>query len=73
MDSSGRPVSGPIYTDKKVQSLPSYFAPPLPLPLDDKRKTLKIVFLEIPLFWGNIFFAFLAIVGEVGVDVSLPL
>ena len=73
MDSSGRPVSGPIYTDKKVQSLPSYFAPPLPLPLDEKRKTLKIVFFEIPLFWANIFFAFLALAGEVGVHTLLPL
>ncbi|XP_027036189.1 uncharacterized protein LOC113664762 [Pocillopora damicornis] len=38
-----------------------------------KRKKVKIGFCEIRLFWANLFFAFLAVAGQVGQNVSLPL
>lgn len=38
-----------------------------------KQKTVKIGFFEIPLFWANFLFAFLAVTGQVGQNVSLPL
>ena len=37
------------------------------------RKTLKTRFVEVPLFLANLFFAFVAVVGQVGQNVSLPL
>ena len=36
-------------------------------------KTLYIGFLEIPLVFANLFFAFLSVLGQVGQNVSLPL
>lgn len=38
-----------------------------------KQKTVKIGFFDIPLFWANFLFAFLAVTGQVGQNVSLPL
>ena len=38
-----------------------------------KQKTVKIGFFEIPLFWANFLFAFVAVTGQVGQNVSLPL
>ena len=38
-----------------------------------RKKTVMIGFCEVPLFWANMFFAFLAVTGQVGQNVSLPL
>ena len=37
------------------------------------RKTVQIGFCEVPLFLANLIFAFLAVAGQVGQNVSLPL
>jgi len=44
-----------------------------PASLHGKAKTVKIGHVEIPLFWANLFFSFIAIAGQVGQNVSLPL
>ncbi|KAL9954561.1 hypothetical protein ACROYT_G042117 [Oculina patagonica] len=69
MDSSGSNLSQPNYTHKRA----SDFAPSRPVPLYVKPKTVKIGSVEIPLFWANLFFAFVAVAGQVGQNVSLPL
>ncbi|XP_068731350.1 crt homolog 3-like [Montipora capricornis] len=38
-----------------------------------KRKTVQIGCCELPLFLANLFFAFIAVTGQVGQNVSLPL
>ena len=73
MDSSRRTVSQPIDTGNRVQSLGPDFAPSRPVPVFGKPKTVKIGFIEIHLFWANLFFAFVAIAGQTGQNVSLPL
>ena len=45
----------------------------LDLPHNEKRKTLKFGRFEVSLTVANIFFAFLAVVGQVGQKVFLPL
>ena len=45
----------------------------LGLPHNEKRKTLRFGRFEVSLTVANIFFAFLAVAGQVGVNVSLPL
>ena len=73
MDSSRRTASQPIDTGNRVQSLCPDFAPSRPMPVFGKPKTVKIGFIEIPLFLANLFFAFVAITGQIGQAVSLPL
>lgn len=41
--------------------------------LANMRKTVKIGYFEIPLFIANLMFAFVAVAGQVGQNVSLPL
>lgn len=50
-----------------------YVSPPPQFGQYGKQKTVKIGFFEIPLFWANFLFAFLAVTGQVGQNVSLPL
>ena len=45
----------------------------LDLPHKEKRKTLRFGRFEVSLTVANIFFAFLAVAGQVGQNVSLPL
>ncbi|KAJ7371040.1 hypothetical protein OS493_028202 [Desmophyllum pertusum] len=67
----GSASSSSHYTD---QSLASDFAPSRTASLYGKPpRTIKIGFVEIPLFWANLFFAFVAVAGQVGQNVSLPL
>ena len=44
-----------------------------PSDLFARRKTVKIGYFEIPLFIANLMFAFVAVAGQVGQNVSLPL
>lgn len=50
-----------------------YVSPPPQFGQYGKQKTVKIGFFDIPLFWANFLFAFLAVTGQVGQNVSLPL
>lgn len=65
--------SQPVYSDSNVSSISNDFVPSRPASLYGKRKTVKIGSVEIRLFWANLFFAFVAVVGQVGQNVSLPL
>ena len=38
-----------------------------------KTKTVKLGFCKVSLFWANLFFAFVAVTGQVAQNVSLPL
>lgn len=75
MDSSRSTVTQPIYTDTRTKSLASDMEPSRPVPFQPfrRRNTVKIGFIEIPLFWANLIFAFTAVAGGVGQTVSLPL
>lgn len=69
MDHSNSTVS-----QSRVQKLTSDFpSSSSPASLYRKAKTAKIGHVEIPLFWANLFFSFVAIAGQVGQNVSLPL
>ena len=65
--------SQPVYSDSNVSSISNDFVPSRPASLYGKRKTVKIGSVEIRLFWANLFFAFVAVAGQVGQNVSLPL
>lgn len=61
------------YDDGDVSSISKDFEPSRQASLYGKRKVVKIGFCEIPLFWANLLFAFVAVAGQVGQNVSLPL
>jgi len=66
--------SNSIVSQPRVQKLASDFpSSSSPASLYRKAKTAKIGHVEIPLFWANLFFSFVAIAGQVGQNVSLPL
>ncbi|PFX25296.1 hypothetical protein AWC38_SpisGene10053 [Stylophora pistillata] len=65
--------SQPIYDDGDVSNISTNIEPSRQASLYEKRGKVKIGFCEIPLFWANLFFAFLAVTGQVGQKVSLPL
>ena len=48
-----------------------YVSPPPQFGQYGKQKTVKIGFFDIPLFWANFLFAFLAVTGQVGQNVRL--
>ena len=76
MDSSTSTVPQQIYTDnrdKRVQSFTSNYGPSRTVPINERPKTVKLGFFEIPLFLANLLFAFLTVIGQVGQNVSLPL
>ena len=50
-----------------------YYGSARPMTNHRKKKTVVIGFCEVPLFWANMFFAFLAVTGYVGQHVSMPL
>ena len=58
----------PAYADKQT-----YYVSARSMTNHGKKKTVVIGFCEVPLFWANMFFAFLAVTGCVGQHVSLPL
>ena len=63
---------GSTISPEQIAYEPGNFAPP-PTTGYAKRKTVQIGFCEVPLFLANLFFAFLAVTGQVGQNVSLPL
>ena len=68
------PSNSSTVSQPRVQRLASDFPTSTrPASLRAKAKTVKIGHVEIPLFWANLFFSFIAISGQVGQNVSLPL
>ena len=61
------------YEDDDVSSISKDFVPSRPASLYGKSKKIKVGFCEIRLFWANLLFAFVAVAGQVGQNVSLPL
>jgi len=59
----------PTFMDRQVPDL----ATQRPATGYGKPKTVIIGFFEVPLFLANLFFAFIAVLGQVGQNVSLPL
>ena len=64
---------GSIISSKQTAYEAGDFAPPRPTSSYAKAKTVQIGFCEVPLLMANLFFAFLAVTGQVGQNVSLPL
>ena len=68
------PSSSSTVYEPRVQRLANDFPTSTrPASLHGKAKKVKIGTVEIPLFSANLFFSFIAIAGQVGQNVSLPL
>ena len=58
----------PAHVEKQT-----YYGSACPMPNYRRTKTVIIGFCEVPIFWAKMFFAFILVTGQVGLNVSLPL